>query len=234
MKHTRFDDKPTELIPDRVLGYSPQGSGFVLNTNASNGVTGDGALFTTVEDLSEWDRYLYLSGSHSEELFTGTALKDGTAVPYGFGFSLGRFLGYRLIAHGGGFKGYRAEMFRFPEERLTVVCLCNTSGANPTSLVEKVSALYLGKKIAPPRPPTTPAKRESVAVSQEISRVMPACTTARISMRRTKCGSRKASLRFDASIRSSTRIRNRRIASGFPTTHFSSIWMRRDTRVGSR
>src|SRR5262249_42301181 len=88
-------------------------------------------------------------------------------VPYGFGLTVGgRFFGYRLIAHGGGFKGYRAQMFKFPEPGLTVICLCNTSGSDPTALAEKVSALYLGKQLAADRP-AQPAERQTVVLSQE-------------------------------------------------------------------
>jgi CubicO group peptidase (beta-lactamase class C family) len=145
MKHTKFDDRPTELIPERVLGYSPRGMEFVVNMNASDGVTGDGALFTTVDDLREWDRYL--SSKEAEDLLVDANLKNGRPVQYGFGLQLVHIDSDRLIAHGGGFKGYRAEMFKFPDRGLTMFCLCNTSGANPTSLLEKVSSLYLGKKI---------------------------------------------------------------------------------------
>jgi CubicO group peptidase (beta-lactamase class C family) len=156
MTHTKFDDRPTELIPDRVLGYSPRGKEFVVNMNASDGVTGDGALFTTVDDLRQWDRYL--SSKDAEDLLVDANLKNGKPVHYGFGLQLVHIDSDRLIAHGGGFKGYRAEMFKFPDRGLTMFCLCNTSGSNPTSLLEKVSSLYLGRKIGGGSDSTDPSR----------------------------------------------------------------------------
>jgi CubicO group peptidase (beta-lactamase class C family) len=164
MKHTFFDDRPAELVPDRVLGYSRRGTRFVLDTNASNGVVGDGALFTSVEDLRLWDRYL--SSEVAEELFTGTKLKDATAVPYAFGLTLNSFFGRRLIAHGGSYKGYRAQLFKLPAEKLTVVCLCNSSDADPSGRAAKVAALLLNRKL-PEQPASPPAKRQAVTISQE-------------------------------------------------------------------
>ncbi len=152
MKHTFFDDRPTDLIPNRVLGYSPRGSGFVLNTNASNGLVGDGSLFTTVDDFAAWDRYL---STNAGELFVGGTLKDGKPVYYGFGLTINRLFGYPMFGHGGGYKGYRAMLVKFPEQALTVVCLCNTSGSDPALLAGKVAGLYLGKKM--PSSSSTPA-----------------------------------------------------------------------------
>jgi CubicO group peptidase (beta-lactamase class C family) len=154
MKHTFFDDRPTDLIPDRVLGYSPHGSGFVLNTNASDGVVGDGAFFTTVDDFAPWDRYL---STHAKELFAGSTFNNGKPVYYGFGLTINRLFGYPMFGHGGGFKGYRAMMIKFPEQGLTVVCLCNSSAADASFLAGKVAGLYLGKEMPTVPPPAAQA-----------------------------------------------------------------------------
>ena len=45
------------------------------------------------------------------------------------------------VAHGGAFVGYRAEMIRFPEERLSVVCLCNRSDGRPSRRAQDVADL---------------------------------------------------------------------------------------------
>lgn len=154
MKHTFFDDRPNDLIPNRVLGYSPRGSGFALNTNASNGLVGDGSLFTTVDDFAAWDRYLSTNGG---ELFAGGTLRGGKPVYYGFGLTLNRLFGYPMIGHGGAYKGYRAMLVKFPEQALTVVCLCNSSGSDPALHAGKVAGLYLDKRM----PSSSPAPASS-------------------------------------------------------------------------
>ena len=48
-----------------------------------------------------------------------------------------------MVSHGGSFVGFRAEMIRFPDEKLSVACLCNLAGTNPTALALQVADLYL-------------------------------------------------------------------------------------------
>ena len=46
--------------------------------------------------------------------------------------------------------GYRAQLLRFPGQKLAVACLCNDGGAsNPTRLSQKVAEVYLGSLMTP-------------------------------------------------------------------------------------
>ena len=40
-------------------------------------------------------------------------------------------------------------MIRFPEQRFSVICLCNLATANPTQLAERVADVYLADLLAP-------------------------------------------------------------------------------------
>ena len=51
------------------------------------------------------------------------------------------------MEHTGGLFGYSTEILRFPEQRFTVVCLCNLSSANPASLSRNVADVYLEKNL---------------------------------------------------------------------------------------
>jgi hypothetical protein len=53
------------------------------------------------------------------------------------------------VSHGGAWGGFRAELIRFPEQRFSVVCLCNVGNANAGGLARRVSDLYLGDQLAP-------------------------------------------------------------------------------------
>jgi len=48
-------------------------------------------------------------------------------------------LGRPVIAHSGGWVGFRAEMMRFPEEQLTVVVLSICGSADPSALAQQVA-----------------------------------------------------------------------------------------------
>jgi hypothetical protein len=58
----------------------------------------------------------------------------------------------RRVLHGGGWAGYRAEMIRFPDERLSVITLCNRGDANPTGMAMQVAELYLADRMKPDTP----------------------------------------------------------------------------------
>ena len=58
MKNTHFHDDHTMTVKNRAAGYSPTKKGFRINMSNWNHV-GDGAIFTTVEDLFLWDQAFY-------------------------------------------------------------------------------------------------------------------------------------------------------------------------------
>jgi len=53
-----------------------------------------------------------------------------------------------MISHGGGINGFNTFLARFPEEKLTVVALCNADygNSNPTSVSNDLAAILLGEK----------------------------------------------------------------------------------------
>jgi hypothetical protein len=59
------------------------------------------------------------------------------------------YRGLRRVSHSGGWAGYRAELIRFPDQKLSVVTLCNLGTTNPTALAQQVADLYLADKLAP-------------------------------------------------------------------------------------
>ena len=76
-------------------------------------------------------------------MWTQVTLNDGTSRPYGFGWELGSFRGRKLVRHGGGMPGFRAEFARFVDDRLTIVVLTNLDDVDVESLAHGIAALYL-------------------------------------------------------------------------------------------
>ena len=54
MTHTEFRDDHTLLIPQRALGYQPEGSTYRISQPQFD-VVGDGGVYSTVDDLAKWD-----------------------------------------------------------------------------------------------------------------------------------------------------------------------------------
>lgn len=152
MVNTRFHDDRSEIIKNRATGYFPRkGGGFSVLVTNFDGV-GDGGLFTSVEDLLLWNQNFYnnkLAGGADliNNLFTTGTLNNGEKTDYAFALMTGDYKGLKMISHGGSFNGYRAEMLRFPEQKFSVICLCNLGSVDATGLATKVADIFLEKQL---------------------------------------------------------------------------------------
>jgi hypothetical protein len=84
-----------------------------------------------------------LNDSSRQQMWTSIKLKDGTSLPYGFGWELGSFRGRKLVHHGGGMPGFRAEFARFVDDRLTIIILMNLDDVDKDSILYGVAGFYL-------------------------------------------------------------------------------------------
>lgn len=152
MVHTRFYDDHTMVMPGRVPAYATGDSGtFVVDWSTNFDTVGAGGLMSNVDDLLLWDRNFYDNrlgkGTLLKEMQTRGVLNNGKETDYGFGLELSTYRGLPIVDHNGGLFGYRTEILRFPEQRFTVVCLCNLASASTGSLARKVADVYLEKSL---------------------------------------------------------------------------------------
>ena len=152
MSSTHFHDDHTEIVPGRAAGYAPDGEAFRINMSTLD-VVGDGAIFTTVDELLLWDRMFYENPEGSaladivDEATTSGHLNDGESVGYGFGLSIGEYRGLPTIGHGGAWVGYRTHMVRFPEQEFTVIVLCNRADGGPSQRAHRVADYFLADRL---------------------------------------------------------------------------------------
>ena len=141
MSHSHFHDNAARIVPRRAAGYAPLEEGGFRISQTTLPMVGDGGLFTTVEDLLLWDRNYYSgevgSAESRKKQVTSARLTSGKETGYAYGLGVSDYRGQKLIAHGGAFVGYRAEMIRFPELRFSVITLCNLSATNPSALARR-------------------------------------------------------------------------------------------------
>ena len=155
MTNTHFHDNNKEIVAHRAEGYQPKpGGGFEI-VRTSFALVGDGGLYTTVEDLLKWDANFYgnkLAGGQAllDRVQTPAKLSNGDPTNYGFGLMRNTHRGLDVVEHGGSFIGYRAQLARFPSEKLSVAVLCNDYTASPEQLANAVADLYLADRLAPP------------------------------------------------------------------------------------
>lgn len=151
MTSTIFWDDHTMVVPRRAESYYPRdGGGYSISFSLMDNV-GDGGIHTTVEDLAKWDANFYHNilgkgtpGFLSEMQKVG-ALNNGQPIGYASGLFIGEHRGHHMVSHGGAWRGFRAEMVRFPDERLTVICLANLGTISSTQLALRVADMYLSE-----------------------------------------------------------------------------------------
>lgn len=155
MKDSQYLDDTTLIIPRRATAYEPKRSGGGFAVDMSNfEQTGDGAVQTTIEDFLLWDQNFtsgqVLGAQGLEWLQTPGTLNNGSKITYAFGLQVSKYKGLPTVEHGGAWAGYRAHYARFPEQKFSVVCLCNVGNANPTRRAHQVAEIYLASLMKNP------------------------------------------------------------------------------------
>ena len=154
MTHTLYQDDHTQVIPKRATGYDPNEAANAYKIDMSNwDETGDGNVYTSVEDLYLWDQAFYtnaLGKDVMDMLQTKGTLANGKPIDYAFGLVIHDYKGLKVVEHGGAWAGFRAAIVRFPEERFSVICLSNLGTMDPSGLALKVADIYLAGKLREP------------------------------------------------------------------------------------
>lgn len=144
-----------DIVPNRASGYRLD-KGELKNQNwvsPSLNTTADGALYLNVYDMAKWDAALYteklLKRSSLEQMWTPVKLNNGQTHPYGFGWAIGEIKGHHYVQHGGSWQGFKAQIIRYTDDKLTVVLFANQARTNQSKLAQGVAALF-NPDLAPP------------------------------------------------------------------------------------
>jgi D-alanyl-D-alanine carboxypeptidase len=143
MTQTRVNDLHA-VIPNRAQGYTWNGKelrngDYVSPTQPFSA----GMLVSTVNDLVKWDAALrtdtLLGKSTLDQMWTPTRLSKGGEAEYGFGWSIGKVNGHRLVAHGGGIPGFSTQLSRYVDDNLTVIILTNADSGNAGAVARGIA-----------------------------------------------------------------------------------------------
>jgi CubicO group peptidase (beta-lactamase class C family) len=156
MEHTRFDDDYRQIAKNRATGYWRRRDGGYERVLKSFDGYGDIGLITTIGDLAKWDSNFYdprVGGDAFLELIhTRGVLDNGDTLDYASGLRHGSYRGLPTVSHGGGFRGFKAHFIRFPEQRFSIIVLCNAGSASPERLARQVIDLSLAPALGPATP----------------------------------------------------------------------------------
>src|SRR5882762_4955347 len=154
MSHTRFYEDRTGVVPGRVPAYKPLAAGgFGVDWTTNFDLVGDGGLLSSVDDLLMWDRNFYANklgkGTLLRELQKPGVLNSGKQIGYALGLFIGSHRGLPTVEHNGSLFGYRLELLRFPEQKFSVISLCNLESAKSRILASRVADIYLKEQERP-------------------------------------------------------------------------------------
>lgn len=140
------------LLDHEAYGYDMENGKIVkaLNWNM-DWAGGAGSLYSTVQDLYTWNEAIFngrvLSAESMKAAFAPVVLNSGEKIEYGYGWSLSDYRGSKFISHGGGLHGFISYITRQPDEKTTVVVLCNSTqppaGINPTANANSLAEYIL-------------------------------------------------------------------------------------------
>ncbi len=154
MNRTQWRDDFTEIVEDRATAYRRLPSGEFRTLMSFTNVIGNGGLLSTVGDFLIWNENLdnpRMGGQAMVDLMqTRGRLNDGFVIEYALGLNVTDYRGVREISHGGSTAGYQTFLARWPDERLSVAVLCNTTGTNPGGYAHLVADIFLAGKLHDP------------------------------------------------------------------------------------
>ncbi len=153
----------TEVIPRRASGYEMHAGRWRNQewVSPTFNSTGDGTIYTTVEDMGRWEQAMVeasvLSAASLQKMWTVFPLADGTANPgnYGFGWKIDGVRNRRII-HNGAWQGFTSNMTRYPDRGVSVAVFANMDAPARPDLVARVVAGLVDPVLMPRQFPALP------------------------------------------------------------------------------
>lgn len=163
MEDTRWREDHRVVVPGRASAYSGTVTSGYRNDHPFTRVIGSGGLLTTVGDFLKWEAAMQTGagpwGAVRDSLQRSMRLNEGTGITYALGVGVSTWRGIPAVSHTGSTGGYRAALYRYPEQNLAVALLCNLGSINPGTTAQRVAALVLGSTLA-----TAPSDPAAVTV----------------------------------------------------------------------
>lgn len=135
-----------EMVPNRANGYIWR-DGKLQNASIYFALRPSGAFLSSVLDLAKWDAALesgkVLKQSTLDQAWSPVKLNNGTTYPYGFGWELTPIAGHKRVNHGGSLPGFRSQLSRFVDDKVTVIVLTNGDNANAGGIANGVANFYI-------------------------------------------------------------------------------------------
>lgn len=163
MEESGHDGVASDFIPFAASGYAPAGvKGFEKAAYVDwSTKTGNGSLYSTVDDLYRFDRALngesvLKAGSRQKYFVEGEGNR--------YGWYIGQRLGHRIMSAKGRSPGFTAELDRFFDDDVTIVLLSNSySRVIQDPIAEALAAIVFGQERQTPAMKPEPIPQSTLA-----------------------------------------------------------------------
>lgn len=164
MKNTGYE-VPQTVISNLAQGYLFIGKETYLQASPFDMSIpqGAGGLYSTVEELANWNRFLHedeypavLRKTAKAMMMTPIVQMEPEESPdtfYGYGLVIDNHLGRQRVHHNGGISGFASSLARYPDEALTIVVLSNFETALPSRIMKDLAAIAFGEPYEIPTQP---------------------------------------------------------------------------------
>jgi CubicO group peptidase (beta-lactamase class C family) len=136
-------DFPRRINPGRAYGHTVE-DGQLINADNDklSAFAAHGELYSTVHDLKIWCDAMFNCPLVAPQTLALMFMPYGQVTPtlhYGYGW----FLAPRFRMHGGGTPGFISRIRQYPEQKASVILLCNSDQTDPDVLLKAIEPLLI-------------------------------------------------------------------------------------------
>ncbi|NAS12144.1 serine hydrolase domain-containing protein [Poritiphilus flavus] len=150
MTNTVLFEDYSKIIPNLSSPYFYDGNVYKKGIRNSKDIVGNTGIRTNIEDLGKWIINFENTEIGDKEVFDKlvqpTVLKTGDTLDYAFGQIVSKYKGRHVVGHGGSDAGYRSQILRFPDEKVSIIVLSNDGSLNADEKAHAIADIYLDDK----------------------------------------------------------------------------------------
>ena len=150
MQDTGHDGDAGTILRNQASGYVPKGTTGIANAPCRDwtNLTGNGSLYSTVEDLYKWDQAL-----RTERILNRNSLNEMFSEQVkgvGYGWFVRQNLNRPVADSNGRTPGFTSYIERFLDADACIIILSNNYAPVPHLIVKDLAAMLFGEPYTPP------------------------------------------------------------------------------------
>ncbi|WP_299217213.1 serine hydrolase domain-containing protein [uncultured Aquimarina sp.] len=171
MRNTITLEDNSKIINNISYPYYYDGKSYKVAIRNSKDIVGPTGIRTSTEDLTKWlknfENPKVGNRKMMTKLITPTILKNGDTLSYALGQVVHSYKNHKVISHGGSDAGYKSQILRFPEEKLSIIVLTNNGSLNAEEKAYRIADLYLNNDMKSLKTGPNPKVLSTPAITEE-------------------------------------------------------------------